>query len=240
MLRSLLLSRDENTVRIVARGFKDLEVEIEHFSESDVALSQASQRRYDAIVVDDQLEESKVVMEKLIELQTCNKSVRIVLADPAVAMHSAFRTGTQVIIYKPLSPERVRQGLRAVRNLMGRDRRRTSKRVTTMLSARVSPRQARSAHKQVLIADLSDSGAAIHCEVGDLPPSGSVNVEFALPGNTDLIHATAELVWQDNEGAAGVRFLDMPSYARKQLTRWLKEQPEEKKSRVATASRSGK
>ena len=230
MLRSLLLSRDENTARIVARGFKDLEVQLEHFSETETALTHASKHRYDAIVVDDQVEEAHLVLEKMITLPGCSKSVRIALAEPTAAMHAVFKTGTQVIIYKPLSIERVRQGLRAVRNLMGRDRRRSSRRVRTMIPVRVSPRQARGAYKQMLLADLSDSGAAIHCEAGDLPVSGVLNLEFALPGMTELIHATAELVWQDDEGAAGVRFLDMPSYARKHLMQWLKVQPGEKVS----------
>src|SRR5947207_13628368 len=57
MLRSLLLSRDELTVRVVTRGFKDLDVQLQHFSESDIALAHATKHRFDAIVVDDQLEE---------------------------------------------------------------------------------------------------------------------------------------------------------------------------------------
>ena len=228
MLRSLLLSRDENTARIVARGFKDIEVELQHFSETEAAFTHASKHRYDAIVVDDQVEEAHLVLEKMITIPGCSKSVRIALAEPTAAMHAVFKTGTQVIIYKPLSLERVRQGLRAVRNLMGRDRRRSSRRVRTMIPVRVSPRQARGAYKQMLLADLSDSGAAIHSETGDLPVSGVLNLEFALPQMTELIHATAELVWQDDEGAAGVRFLDMPSYARKHLLQWLKVQPVEK------------
>jgi PilZ domain len=228
MLRSLLLSRDENTVRMVTRGFKDLDVQLLHFPEPATALSQAIKQRFDAIVIDDQIEESHTVLEKLVELPVCSKAVRIVLAEPVAAMNAVFKTGTQVIIYKPLSTERVRQGLRAVRNLMGRDRRRSSRRVRTMVPVRVSPRQARGACKQMLLADLSDSGAAIHSETGDLPVAGTLNLEFALPGNSAVIHTTAELVWQNDEGAAGLRFLDMPSYERKRLTQWLKVQPVEK------------
>jgi c-di-GMP-binding flagellar brake protein YcgR len=230
MLRSLLLSRDDVTVRVVTRGFKDLDVQLQHFPEPDAALAHATKYRFDAIVVDDQLEESHTLLEKIIALPGSSKSVRIVLAEPTATMHAVFKTGTQVIIYKPLSTERVRQGLRAVRNLMGRDRRRSSRRVRAMIPARVSPRQARGAYKQMLLADLSDSGAAIHSEAGDLPISGALNLEFTLPGTPDLIHATAELVWRDDEGAAGVRFLDMPNYARKQLLQWLKVQPLEKAS----------
>ncbi len=75
MLRSLLLSGDDNTVRIVRRGFKDLEVGLEHFAESDAALLHLTKNRYDAIVVDDQIEEAHIVVEQLIALPACNKSV---------------------------------------------------------------------------------------------------------------------------------------------------------------------
>jgi hypothetical protein len=85
---------------------------------------------------------------------------------------------------------------------------------------------------------LSESGAAIHFEAGDLPASTILNLDFALPGSPDRVHATAELVWQDNQGAAGLRFLDMPSFARKQLAEWLKETS--KNSNVtALANRAG-
>jgi CheY-like chemotaxis protein len=223
MLRSLLLSRNDSTIRLISRNFRDLEVQIEHFAESKVAVQKAAENRYDAVVVDDEVEDAQVLLERVLELPSCKKAVRIALTEPSVKMDSIFKTGTQVILYKPLSPERVRHGLRAVRNLMARERRRGSKRIQTMISARLSARQSRGTGKQVLIADLSETGAAIHFEAGDLPASIYLNLDFALPGSPDRIHATAEMVWQDNQGAAGVRFLDVPSYARKQLVEWLKD-----------------
>src|SRR5260370_18109609 len=106
MLRSLLLSRDETTVRMVARGFKDLEVKLEDFSEAATALSHAIKSPYDAVVVDDQVKEACIFLEKLIALPACNKSVRIVLAEPVALLNTVFKTGTQFIIYTPLSSER--------------------------------------------------------------------------------------------------------------------------------------
>ena len=222
MLRSLLVSRDDKTAHIIGRVFKDLEVEFEHCSEASIALEKLTKGRYDAIVLDDQIEEAVAILEKVILLPSCNKAVRIVLAEPVVAMHAVFKTGTQVILYKPLSAERVRHGLRAVRNLMARDRRRASTRVPTMLPARI--RHGKGAGIPVFIADISDSGAAIHCSGGGLPYSGNLHVDFLLPGDSDHVHVTAELVWQNNGGGAGIRFLDMASYARKKLARWIKEE----------------
>ncbi|HEY4052152.1 MAG TPA: PilZ domain-containing protein [Terriglobales bacterium] len=239
MLRSLLLSNNPDTVRVVGRVFRDLEVEMSHSRETEGALSQAVEHHYDAIIIDDSIEDPHIALQKLTELPSCSTSVRIVLADPRVVLHSAFRT-TQVVIYKPLSGDRVRHALRAVRNLMTRERRRGNGRVTTTLSAKMSPAHARGTGKQILITDLSETGAAIRCDLDHLPASGGVNLDFSLPSEPELIHATAELVWQDNKERAGLRFLDMPSQARKQLAKWIKEHPSGEHRPNIMAARAGK
>ena len=88
MLRSLLVSRDEKTVHTVGRVFKDLEVQFEHCSESGIALEQLAKYRYDAVVLDDQIEDAAGILEKVLALSTCNKAVRIILAEPVAAMHA--------------------------------------------------------------------------------------------------------------------------------------------------------
>jgi hypothetical protein len=221
MLRSLLISRDDNAARIIGRIFKDLEVESENCVAAHLALQLIAKHRYDAVVIDDSVEEAASILAKLLEAPGYSKSVRILLADPGCSATGAFKNNTQVVLYKPLSAERVRNGLRAVRNLMARDRRRGTKRVPTMLNARV--RHGRDAGAKVFISDLSDSGAAIQCGHGDFP-TGNLHLDFSLPNDPDRIHATAEVVWQDSSGAAGVRFLDMASSARKRLADWLKEE----------------
>jgi AmiR/NasT family two-component response regulator len=222
MLRSLLISRDENTVRTISRVFKDLDVELEHCSEATQALSSAAKLRYDAIVIDDCTEEAAAVSKELIALPESGKSVRIVLAEPTSSVDPVFKAGIQVVLYKPLSADRVRQGLRAVRNLMSRDRRVGGKRVRTTLYARV--RHARGSGAQVVVADLSETGAAIQIPSQAMVSARNLQMDFALPDGPERIHVSVELVWQDNKGAAGVRFLDMASSARKRLSHWLSEE----------------
>lgn len=224
MLRGVILSRNESTVRMVARGFKDLEVDLEHCSDYDNFLARALETRFDAIVVDDDFEEAQAALVEIHGYTACSKSVRIVLAEHKIAMPAIFRTGTQIVLYKPLSPERVRQGLRAVRNLMARERRRGTKRIPAMVPARVSARHVRLSMIQVLLADVNEFGAAIRFERGDLPVTNALNLEFALPGNSNRINCLAELVWQDFQGSGGLRFLDMPASARQQLIEWLRQQ----------------
>jgi len=221
MLCSLLISSDEASFKVIARVFKDLEVECEHSTDSKTALAVVAKRRFDAVVIDDSMEQASTVLEKLIEAPGYSKSVRILLAGAQCNASAAFKGHAQVVLYKPLSAERVRHALRAVRNLMARDRRRGVSRVPAMISARV--RHGRSSGTQVFISDISDSGAAIQCG-DDVVPSGNMHVDFALPNDPDRIHVIAELVWQDREGAAGIHFIDMASSARKRLTQWMKEE----------------
>jgi DNA-binding response OmpR family regulator len=221
MLRSLLITSDDNAVRIIGRIFKDLEVECDHAVDHSTALQSIAKHRYDAVVIDDAIEEATAVLQKLIETPSHSKAVRILLADAGSSASVAFKAHTQVVLYKPLSAERVRHGLRAVRNLMARDRRRGMKRVSTMLNARI--RHGRASGSKVFISDLSDSGAAIQCGDGDFP-TGNLHLDFSLPEDPDRIHVMAEVVWQDSEGSAGVRFLDMASSARKRLSDWLKQE----------------
>ncbi len=232
MLRGLLLTSDENALRVVGRVFKDLEMDLEHFSEPAAALLGAARKRFDGIVIDDAVPQTHALVSRFLDVPSCNKAVRILLAEPDSVMNEVFKSGTQIIIYKPLSPDRVRLGLRAVRNLMARDRRHGSRRVPTTLQARmIHKRNA----QQVIIVDLSDSGAAVKCDAKNLSSPGSLTLEFSLPGEREAIQATSELVWQGSEGYVGLRFLDMASTARRRLLHWLKQQPTGKKTQFAAA-----
>ena len=235
MLCSLLLTGDENAARVISRVFRDLGVDCHHLSDSAAALQTVAKRRFDAVVIDDCIDEAGAFLAKLLETPGYSKSVRIVLADPQSSASVAFKGSSQIVLYKPLSAERVRHGLRAVRNLMARDRRRGAQRVSTMLRARL--RHGRAAGGQVFISDISDSGAAIQCSDGSLP-TGNLHLDFSLPDDPDRIHITAELVWQDNQGAAGIHFRDMASHARKRLAQWLKEEAaKNSKDRSALAAK---
>jgi len=235
MLRSLLLSRHDATIRVIARGFKDFDVELQSCADTEEFVRLLKGGQFDAIVMDDDVENAHIALGQLSSIPACSKAVRIILADPKATVNTVFKTGAQVVLYKPLSTERVRQGLRAVRNLMARERRRGAKRVAAMVPARITPRRSRTGSIQVLLADISDTGAAIRYEKGDLAITGAINLEFALPGSPDRIHCLAELVWQDCQGSGGLRFADMPNYARQQLAEWLKENQETARAAQAGA-----
>jgi ActR/RegA family two-component response regulator len=220
MLRAILLCTDAPAVQTVTRVFKDLGVEVETITTLEAAIDQITAHPYDAIMVDDQVEGALLVLEGSRQLSACRKSVRIVLADAPTSIGAAFQTGTQIVLYKPLSAERVRHGLRAVRNLMAQERRRGSKRVRVELAAKLN--YGRGRNIAVIVEDLSDSGAAIRSS-SRLFGSGQFTFECSLPEAPELLKAKAEFVWRDAQGMCGIHFTDMSASSRKALLEWIKD-----------------
>jgi len=109
MLVALLLCSEETIIRTVTRVFKDLGVEVEICAEHQAAARKLEAKKFDAIVADDEIDGATVLLEAARELPTCRKSVRIILAGGPTAVGAAFQGGTQIVLYKPLSLERVRQ-----------------------------------------------------------------------------------------------------------------------------------
>lgn len=218
MLSALLFCQEENTVRTVCRVFKDLGVDVDPCVDHKVALRKLTGKKIDALVADDDIEGANVLLETARDLPQCRKTVRIILAGGPISVTSAFDQGTQIVLYKPLSIERVRHGLRAVRNLMAQERRGGFKRVAVDFEARLS--YGKIVNKTASLEDLSDTGAALRTE-SQLPSSARLGFECTLPDSGEVIKAKAEVVWQDTLGGVGIRFLDMPAQSRKKLVEWL-------------------
>ncbi len=218
MPAALLLCGQETIIRTVTRVFKDLGVEVEIFDDHQVAARKLAAKKFDAIVADDEVGGAARLLEAARGLSTCGKSVRIILAGSPTPVGAAFQGGAQIVLYKPLSLERVRHGLRAVRNLMAQERRGGFKRVRVDFEAKLS--YGKITNRPVSVEDLSDSGAAIRSE-NPLPASARLGFECVLPDSNEVLKAQAEIVWQDTLGGVGIRFLDMPAQSRKRLVEWL-------------------
>src|SRR5262245_35475046 len=123
-LRSLLLSSDEQTVRILRRVLSDLEIAVEHCRASEAALRQLTRQRFESIIVDcSNPDEARGVLKSAKASPANNRAVAIVLVDPSVGLRGGFEMGAHFVLHKPLMRERARSSFRAVRALMKRERR---------------------------------------------------------------------------------------------------------------------
>ena len=136
LLHSLLLSRDSATVQFLTRGLKELNVDVESCSEPQDALRRLREQRFEAVVIDDEdCAGAMPILQDLKTLASCKNSLKIALIDSQTSLATAFATGTHLVIYKPISADRLRKSLSALHNLMGRRLKREFDRIRVKVPA---------------------------------------------------------------------------------------------------------
>src|SRR6202051_2837654 len=123
-LKSLLLSSDDKTVRILRRVLSDLEINVEHCSGMDDAIRRITRQRFEAIIVDAANVENATNVLKAAQAAPVNKrALAIVLVESSVGLKGGFEMGAHFVLHKPFAVERAKSSFRAVRALMRRGRR---------------------------------------------------------------------------------------------------------------------
>ena len=232
-MRSLLLCRHNTTTHFVSRGFKEFNIEVESCSEPQAALHRLTDQRFEAIVIDtEDRSGATLVLDGLKSLPTCKNSLRIVLADRQTALAAAFSTGTHLVIYKPISADRLRNSLRALSNLMGRRHPREFDRIRARVPVRV---HIPGKDLPASILDISEGGVALSAKEM-IPTTKTLGLEFALPGRTGIITTSGDVMWNDVRGRIGVRFVNMEPASRKLLCEWVAAQLSSARLRRAAVS----
>jgi len=216
-LRSLLLSQQPHTVALVTRVCRELSLELQHCSTAESALEKLAARKFHGVIVDDQVGASAA--QVLNAQAEGKKSLNIALAKQEAGLDAVFSAGTHLVIYKPITHDRLRNGLSAIRNLMGRDQR-EAPRVSANIPATLTVDETKDIPAKVL--DISTGGVALSIQ-GALPPSKSLKLSFVLPGAKNSIAAAVELAWKDVHGRFGVQFLKInPAFA-SDISKWVKQ-----------------
>jgi CheY-like chemotaxis protein len=238
-MRSLLLSRDEDAVRVLSRLMRDLDIAVDHHTDPHFAVQQLVQETFDSVIIDaDFPDDANLMLQTMSKLPPSRTRLLIVLANAQAAVQFGFVKGAHLALYKPISVDRVGLALRAVRNLIARERRRGTERVPVEIPASLGRE---SGGTPAVIVDLSEGGAAIRC-TQPIPSSGLLTVHCVLPGTTAPFMAAAEVVWQDTRDQSGIRFVNLTSAARRTLADWLKDKshtnPKPTTSKAAASGRN--
>lgn len=234
-MRCLLLSEDEQSVSVLRRLLRDLDIEVEHYTDPHTAIEDLVRVGFDSIIVDtDDAAGAGLVLQTLRSLPSRQARLVIALASVHTAAHLGFGAGAHLAIYKPVSVERLGLTIRAVRNLIARDRRRGSARVAMNVAATLL-RDGNST--AVLVVDLSDGGAAIRSNA-PVCASGTLTLNCWLPNGEKPFIAPVEIMWQSDSGQCGLRFVQLSADSRRQLQQYLKTKvAEEKKTKAASSGK---
>src|SRR5271166_944768 len=217
-LKSLLLCSDDKIVRVLRRTLGDLDIGVEHCTNSETALRHLTRDRFEAIIVDCAGPGAADVLRGA-RTAPCNKrAVAVAILDPEIGLRSAFEIGAHFTLYKPVSAERAKSSFRAARALMKRERRRNS-RVSVRFALEMVSAQS-GARFKVNTTDVGEGGVAI-----TLPkrskPQGKWDLSFTLAGSTTKLEMPAEFAWEGSGTQVGMRFLDPSPEVARQLREWL-------------------
>jgi CheY-like chemotaxis protein len=219
-LRALVVCPDQDSAALLTLILSELGMAAEHTPSIARGLELLDSQHYDAIVLDYRADQSSEVFFARLRQSSKNRaSMLIAVVEGEFNARPVFGLGANFILYRPLSSERTRISLRAARNLMRRERRRTP-RAAVGSTAHVAYPGA--PELSAVLTDLSDGGTLIQT-ANRLPPACKVYFEFALPGQQQLVRLSGEVAWQHASGRTGIRFLDVPQSSRRLMQTWLQQ-----------------
>jgi hypothetical protein len=218
-LKSLLLSSDERTVRVLRRVLSDLEIDVEHCSNVDEAIRQITRQRFEAIIVDGaNAEEASSVFQGAKAAPVNKRALGIVLVESTVGLKGGFEMGAHFVLHKPLAVERAKASFRAVRALMKRERR-----LQLRIAVQIPVECFGAGRYKATTVDLCEGGMAIQF-IGRVAKENALRFSLDLPGMDGKLELQGELAWEGNGDHAGVRFKDATDEDRSILRQWLNSQ----------------
>jgi c-di-GMP-binding flagellar brake protein YcgR len=218
-LKSLLLSADEKTVRVLRRVLSDLEIDVEHCASTDDAIRMITRHRFEAIIVDGvNVEEAGNVFRSAKAAPANKRALGIVLVESTVGLKGGFEMGAHFVLHKPLAVERAKSSFRAVRALMKRERRQQMR-----LPVQLPVECFGSSRYKATTVDISEGGMAIQF-IGKIPKENSLRFSLDLPGVDEKLEMEGELAWEGKSEHAGVRFKEASDDQLKTIRNWINAQ----------------
>lgn len=218
-LLALLVSADDTASEILSRILPASGVAVERSSDSGAAIDRLQAQKFDAIIVDFAHPESaRKVIEETHRLNSGHPPVTVALAEGVAKVREILNGGAHFVLYKPLSEETARAGLRAVTALLNRERRRAF-RVPVQAPVELTLPDTRVV--EGILLDLSETGMDV-LTAETQTPAALLEFRFQLPDGSLEIAAHGQVAWANPNGQTGVHFLNLPESTRTELRAWLR------------------
>lgn len=216
-LQALLVSSDDSAADVLGRVLSGFGIATDRSSDPETALARIQQQKFDTLLVDfDDHKVAEDVLQKARQLGTGPLSVALV-ADTA-KVRQILSGGAHFVLYKPISEEAARAGLRAAAALLTRERRR-SFRVPVQAPVEITLSDARKVDG--ILLDLSETGMDV-LTAEPQTKGTTLSFYFQLPDGAVEVNAKGEVVWANANGQTGVRFSDVAEAVKEKLRTWLK------------------
>jgi CheY-like chemotaxis protein len=216
-LLALIVSDDEDDIRLLREVLEELSVEMEITATAEIAASVLAVKPINAILLDGELPGIWELIEDQSKLQESEQPRIIAVLSSKDNSQRAFEIGAHFVLYKPISRDRSLVSLQYAFRSSGRDRRQGDRRPVFLSTTVTSPVIDT---VPVTLSNLSPTGTSIRAK-RPLPPDSKLYFEFQIPGQMATVRLSGNVVWQDFQGRAGIRFASVPASSRKALDQWL-------------------
>jgi CheY-like chemotaxis protein len=216
-LQALLVSTDDSAADVLGRVLPVLGMAMDRSSDPETTLARIQQQRFDALLVD--FDDPKMAEDVLLQAKKVGSGpLTVALVNDTAKVRAILSGGAHFVLYKPLSDDAVKAGLRAAAALLSRERRRAF-RVPVQAPVEITLPDARKLDG--ILLDLSETGMDVL--TAEPQVAGSLLAfNFQLPDGTLKVDAHGQVAWANPNGQTGVHFLDISESISEQLKNWLK------------------
>jgi DNA-binding response OmpR family regulator len=235
-VRALLVSADIQTIDLLCYYMGKLAMHVDVCSDFVSAARKLCHAKYEAIVVDFKEATAALdLLKKSREMTSHKAAVVIAVLNANDEMPSAFRAGASFVLVKPILPAVLVRTLKVSYPMMVNERRRYF-RCPVRIQVQVSGGSR--ADSMATTVNISELGIALTnsptLQVGD-----RVVLQLTLPGMVVSAKISAEVCWRNDEGNAGLEFVQVPVAVKEQLKSWLSGRLEESLQEEAVGTSSG-
>jgi CheY-like chemotaxis protein len=216
-LQALLVSSDDSAADVLGRVLSGFGIATDRSSDPETTMERIQQQKFDALIVDfDDRKAAEEVLAQAKKLGSAPLSIALV-ADPS-QVRQILTGGAHFVLYKPISEEAAKAGLKAAAAMLSRERRKAF-RVPVQAPVEITLPDTRKLDG--ILLDLSETGMDVL--TAEPQASGSLLAfRFKLPDGVIEIDAHGQVAWANANGQTGVHFLDLSEEKVRELRDWLK------------------
>jgi CheY-like chemotaxis protein len=217
-LLALLVSADDSASEVLGRVLPPSGIAVERFSDVTTALDRLQQFRFDALIVDfEDPISAEAILRQAHRLNSGKPPITVALVADLAQTRDILNDGAHFVLYKPLSEDRARAGLKAVVAMLSRERRR-SRRIPVQAPVDLTMSDGRKV--EGILIDLSETGMDV-LTAEPQAPGALLSCRFRLPDATFEVNALARVAWANPNGQTGAHFLDLEESVGTDLRAWL-------------------
>lgn len=217
-LNALVVARNAGDLKVLVAAFAELAIEYRVCMSPSEAMDLLATSRYSALIIDFDVPNAVQVARMAHEFRGKQKPILFGMIGANTPIAGLYEAGGNFALYKPLDLLQLLHSLRAGSAFMQKDRRAASRQGSETLAYLELP----GGTIPALVQNLTEDGISLQA-AEELMPMRSLPFRFLLPGTTEVIRATGQIIWTDKTGRAGVLFTSIPAACRRDLAAWLQK-----------------